>query len=173
MTEPPIDLLEPWSLVGERMARRARWAAAVQGFLMLGVTAAIVVAGFTGFGNSLPACVLISLLGGWGLALIGRGKQILERRKGPTIAVLVLSLVLALLASVPIVGAGWVLLTRQGTFNEDLGSLLFMAVFIAMAVSGYVAAWYCIQTLRHFPRPLGTAFQVEMVRPADERGETK
>jgi hypothetical protein len=162
---PPQDLLEQWSPVGERMAWHARLGAVLQGsFLLAGV--ALMLTGMRGGDFFLP-CIIFFILGMWGLTLILRGMQIMHRQKGSTIAVLVLSLVLTLISSFAVFMTVYEVVVEHAGLSDDPMSLLILVLLLGMAGSGYVAVWYCIQALRHWPPPLGRGFQVELAKPRD------
>jgi hypothetical protein len=161
----PREKYEPWSALGELAAHWAAWCAGALGVFLM-IAAALLLPLLAARTMVAPACLLIFLFGGWGIALIACGSQIHGRRRGAAIAVLVMSLLAALLGMAFI---GW--LAYRWSFVFQLGeAMLPLALIGLIIVCGLLTVWKCIQTLGHWPRRVGAAFEVEALGPPADGG---
>jgi hypothetical protein len=100
----------------------------------------------------------------YGVATFILSLQVGRSRRGMSVAVLVLSLVLSLVASFYVGLFLYAMFTYgMGMGRMDLWEFFLLSVIFAIPLSGFFTAVVCVLTLRRWPRRTGMAFHVELV----------
>jgi hypothetical protein len=167
MTNEPKFGMEQWSPAGWRASRRAIRGGTLHGVSLLILTLGVVIAiADSGFLDGI-SCFVILLLFVCGIVMIVQSTRIDHRMRASAVVVVTLSLTMTFLFAgylgLLVVFNGVAMFRRLNVIET-----VFLVLIVSIPISGSFTAWQSMMTLRHWPKKLGTGFQVELVEtPAD------